>query len=69
VNVVSRVIAARDALSVGDPELAEAILDDLERDLEQDNPRHSCACGLTFPWPGLLAQHQDAGLCTAVEAA
>jgi hypothetical protein len=59
-SVLGRVIAASEALEVGDVELAHRILVDLERDLVAGiSTRWSrCECGQMFEWPGLLAHHQ-----------
>jgi hypothetical protein len=61
VNVVGRIIVAREALEVGDTSLAYDVLVDLEADLtvvDLPERRLPCsACGTTFRWPGELDHH------------
>jgi hypothetical protein len=59
-SVLGRVIAASEALEVGDVELARAILHDLERDIVGGMPTRwcRCECGQLFEWPGLLEAHR-----------
>jgi hypothetical protein len=60
----ARIVAAREALTDGDYELALSILLDLERELAPIVTRVVCElCGDGFEWPGLLDAHQVSGLC------
>lgn len=69
-SVLARVIAASEALEVGDVELAQAILIDLQHDCVVDIRRTvSCECGQVFEWPGLCEAHQLRGHCKARRAA
>jgi hypothetical protein len=59
-DIVSRLIRSQEAIVDGDPELALAVLADLERDLTPRGPAYSCdSCGSRFPWPGELRRHED----------
>jgi hypothetical protein len=64
VDLLSRVVRAREALEDGDVGFAYATLTDLEEDLagELSMPADKFPCpdyGLRFPWPGALADHRD----------
>jgi hypothetical protein len=55
----ARIIAACEALEVGDVELAHSILRDLERDTASvTRCCWRCECGQGFKWPGLLDAHR-----------
>lgn len=63
-TVLAWIVRAREALEVGEPELAARILAQVEHELAPRNARRRkivCCpcCGLRFRWPGELAQHQD----------
>jgi hypothetical protein len=61
-SVLARVIAASEALEVGDVELARTILHDLETDLSACGGvvlRFACRkCGRRFQWPGEREDHE-----------
>ncbi len=69
-NVLSRVVSFREALEVGEVDLAYRIAADLEDDLAAEithRNRFPCGlCGADFQWPGLLELHHDSGQCLAV---
>lgn len=66
-SVRARVVAAREAVEVGDHILAFLILNDLYDDLKNEGDpvvmRARCACGFTAEWPGLVDRHRYAGAC------
>jgi hypothetical protein len=64
-NILGRIVRAREALEDGDIAFAAEILADLEIDLaggfRSTVPcSNSCPdCGRAFRWPGQLADHRD----------
>lgn len=59
VTVRARLVAALEAIEVGDVLLCEAILSDLlEEEVPAVKPHHRCACGARFAWPGELEHHR-----------
>lgn len=69
-SVLARVIAASESLEVGDVDLGQAILVDLQRDIVAGLRRtFPCGCGQVFEWPGLREAHQLRGGCRASRAA
>ncbi len=56
-NLLARIVTAREAFLDGDPDYAEELLADLEREC-QPPVGHRCECGRSFRFPGELEAHE-----------
>jgi hypothetical protein len=65
-DAVGAVVWAQEAISLGEPAVAYAVLEDLKHDLRElvyeapPSSSNTCErCLLTFRWPGALLDHLD----------